>query len=89
MIVHSFNRHTGNQCNLRLGRSGSFWQHESYDHWIRDADELERIILYIEANPVKAGLASSPEGFVYSSAYERKRLGLEMGGPLLRCGAGL
>jgi len=44
-------------CNLQLERNGSFWHHESYDHYVRDEQEMERIIKYILANPVKAGLA--------------------------------
>src|SRR5205823_6055893 len=59
-IQQSFNRHSASECNQTLGRQGAFWQHESYDHWVRDADELERIIHYVEANPVKAGLATDP-----------------------------
>lgn len=82
-IVHSLNRHTASQCNLFLGRTGAFWQHESYDHWIRDPDELERILLYIDGNPVKAGLVRCAEDFLFSSAFERKRRGLELGEPLV------
>ena len=44
-------------CNLALNRQGYFWHHESYDHYVRDEKEMERIILYILNNPVKAGLA--------------------------------
>jgi REP element-mobilizing transposase RayT len=47
---------TAREANLELGRTGSFWQHESYDHFIRDEKELKRTILYILNNPVKAGL---------------------------------
>jgi putative transposase len=47
---------TARECNLVLKRTGSFWQHESYDHYVRDEHELERIINYILNNPVKAGL---------------------------------
>jgi len=43
-------------CNLLLGRNGNFWHHESYDHYVRDEQEMERIIKYILYNPVKAGL---------------------------------
>jgi len=42
--------------NLELKRTGTFWQHESYDHVVRDEHELEQVILYILNNPVKAGL---------------------------------
>lgn len=55
-ILHSLKRHTARQSNLILGRSGPFWQDESYDHIIRDEAELERIIKYVLHNPVKARL---------------------------------
>ena len=44
-------------CNRALGRTGAFWQDESYDHVVRDG-EFERIVLYILNNPVKAGLVN-------------------------------
>jgi putative transposase len=47
--------YTALQANKLLGRTGAFWQAESYDHVVR-AGELERIISYIVDNPVKAGL---------------------------------
>jgi len=47
---------TARQCNLKLERSGAFWHSESYDHYVRDEDELERIVEYILNNPAKAGL---------------------------------
>lgn len=55
-IMHSLKRHTAREANLILGRIGTFWQHENYDHVVRDAAELERIIKYVLINPVKAGL---------------------------------
>ncbi|MGH2567499.1 MAG: transposase, partial [Bacteroidota bacterium] len=55
-ILHSIKRHTAREANKILNRAGPFWQHESYDHIIRDNDELERIIWYILDNSVKAGL---------------------------------
>lgn len=57
-IMQSLKRHTARQANIILGRSGTFWQDESYDHVIRDNDEYLRIINYVLENPVKAGLAS-------------------------------
>jgi REP element-mobilizing transposase RayT len=44
------------ECNKLLVRRGAFWHHESYDHVIRNDDELERTAWYILSNPVKAGL---------------------------------
>jgi putative transposase len=42
-------------ANRLLKRSGHFWQHESYDHVVRQ-NEFERLVRYILLNPVKAGL---------------------------------
>ncbi len=55
-IMHSLKRYTAYEANQILGRSGAFWQHENYDHFVRDEAELERIIKYVINNPVKAGL---------------------------------
>ena len=44
------------------------WQDESFDHWARDEEEVARIIQYIEANPVAAGLCAEPCEWSWSSA---------------------
>jgi len=43
-------------ANKLLARRGQFWQHESYDHVVRDNEDLGRIIDYVLENPRKAGL---------------------------------
>ncbi len=55
-IMHSYKRYTAQQANRILQREGEFWQHESYDHVVRNTDELARIVAYVANNPVKAGL---------------------------------
>ena len=60
-IMHSLKRYTARQANLLLGREGSFWQHENYDHVVRDEAERRRIITYVLNNPVKAGLVQNWE----------------------------
>jgi REP element-mobilizing transposase RayT len=55
-ILQSLKAYTALEGNRILARSGAFWQHESYDHVVRDGAELERIVYYILNNPVKAGL---------------------------------
>jgi putative transposase len=69
-IMHSLKSYTANRANELLGRSGQFWLHESYDHWVRDTDELCRIAEYIAGNPVKAGLATRPEEWPFGSAHD-------------------
>ncbi len=55
-IMHSLKRKTAQQANQLLHRSGSFWAHENFDHYIRDGVERKRILEYVLNNPVKAGL---------------------------------
>jgi len=60
---------TARQANVILGRTGdAFWQDESFDHRVRDAVELDRIVHYVEHNPVSAGLAGNPRDWPWSSA---------------------
>jgi putative DNA methylase len=60
------------ECNLILRRTGMpFWAQESFDHWVRNSWEFRRIQRYVEWNPVKAGLARSPEEWPYSSAFRK------------------
>jgi REP element-mobilizing transposase RayT len=60
---------TARRANQLLGRTGlPFWQDESYDHWVRNTKECDRIIGYIEENPVSAGLVASMELWPWSSA---------------------
>ena len=60
---------TAHEANKILGRTGKrFWQEESFDHWIRKAEEFERTANYIEWNPVSAGLVRRPEDWPWSSA---------------------
>jgi REP element-mobilizing transposase RayT len=71
-VMQSLKGATAREANRVLGRTGeTFWQAESYDHWVRDERERERITAYIENNPVKAGLVHRPEDFCWSSAGER------------------
>ena len=64
---------TAHQANRLLGRSGAFWQDESFDRLVRNNEEFERIRRYIENNPVIAGLSALPEEYPWSSAVEGGR----------------
>jgi putative DNA methylase len=70
-IMHSLKGYTAHEANKLLGRTGTFWQRESYDHWVRDDDELERIVAYIQGNAVKAGLSNQAREFLWCSAHDR------------------
>jgi putative transposase len=70
-IMHSLKSYTAHAANKLLRRTGPFWQAESYDHWVRDEDELTRIVQYIANNPVKAGLVERPQDWAFCSAHDR------------------
>ncbi|MEP6743776.1 MAG: hypothetical protein ABJB61_14860 [bacterium] len=54
-IRQSLKGYTSYKTNRILGRQEEFWAHESYDHYVRDDEEWQRLIRYTVNNPVKAG----------------------------------
>ena len=64
-IISSWKKFSALRINRTLQRSGTFWQHESFDHIVRDRPQLERFRKYITDNPQKANLR---EGEYYSGA---------------------
>src|ERR1700682_4845569 len=42
-FLQSVKGYSAREANKRLERTGPFWQNESYDHWIRDEPEFERV----------------------------------------------
>ncbi len=64
-IMHTHKSYTANEANKILGRRGQFWQHENYDHYVRDLDEYNRILAYILNNPVRAGLVKDYHDWPY------------------------
>jgi putative transposase len=65
-IMHNIKRNSANHANKILGRTGAFWQHENYDHFVRNDAELERIIKYVLYNPVKANLVKEQTDWKWS-----------------------
>ncbi|MDX1965031.1 MAG: transposase [Pirellulales bacterium] len=55
-LLQSIKTHTAKFANSFLGQSGKFWQKESYDHIVRDIDQLIAFQNYIAQNPKKAKL---------------------------------
>ena len=56
--------------SYRLGgrKRGMLWQESFTNHRIRDEQDFDHHAEYIRMNPVRAGLAESPELYPYSSA---------------------
>ncbi|WP_338287279.1 transposase [Luteolibacter sp. LG18] len=55
-VLHSWKRFTAREINRLIGRDGQLWQHESFDHLVRDAGSLEGFVRYVRDNPAKAKL---------------------------------
>ncbi|MBK8549590.1 MAG: transposase [Ignavibacteria bacterium] len=57
-IMQSIKRISATRSNKILGRTGTFWQDESFDRLIRNEKEFLAVLRYVLNNPVKAGLVA-------------------------------
>ncbi len=72
-VTHWIKGTSARYANQILNRTGmAFWQHESFDHRVRNTREYERILHYIHHNPVRARLVRSPEQWPWSTAAARQ-----------------
>ena len=67
-IIHSWKSFSAHQANKYLKRTGSFWNADYFDRYIRDEKHYLSTIEYIRLNPVKAGLVNSPEDWEWSGS---------------------
>jgi putative transposase len=71
-IMSPIKRFTARQSNILLNRTGiPFWQEESHDRFVRDDNELFRIINYILQNPVKANIVERWQDYPYTWLNEK------------------
>lgn len=69
-ILHSWKSFTAHEIRKRIPAMPiPFWQKESYDHLIRNADDLHRCCHYTLMNPVNARLCAQPENWRWSSGF--------------------
>jgi len=61
------------RANKELGFRGEIWQRGFSDVRIVDEQSFEQHRGYIENNPVKAGLVSSPDEYPYGSLFLKKQ----------------
>ena len=80
-IVQSWKSYTAEQANKLLARQGRFWQRDYFDRYVRDVEHYERLISYIENNPVKANLVERVEDWRFGSAYTRSLGRQDAGAP--------
>jgi putative transposase len=62
------------RAKKELGSNMEIWQRGFADHRIRDAEDYEKHVHYIDLNPVKRRLCDKPAEYKYSSAFPGWRL---------------
>jgi REP element-mobilizing transposase RayT len=71
-IIWSWKSFTAKAINRALDREGPIWAPDYYDRYVRGDAHYAATLSYIENNPVKAGLCSTPSEWPYSSAFQRQ-----------------
>ena len=72
-FIALFKQRSARRINRHLGRRGSLWRKEFFDHVLRSHEHLEELVRYIHDNPVRRGLASSADEWEFSSWREVNR----------------
>jgi REP element-mobilizing transposase RayT len=62
-IMKRIKGRTAHRINEITGGQGHVWTQESFDHIVRSEVEWQEKIEYVRQNPLKKGLASSPERY--------------------------
>jgi len=74
-ILHGWKSFSSHKINEMLPQKVvPFWQDESYDHLIRNDDDLHQCVHYTLMNPVNAGLCPEPQLWPWSSGHVAKQL---------------
>ena len=70
----------------KLGIDGSFWQPRFWDHFVRNGDDIDRVVRYVLENPVRAALVERWDQYPFSGAPALPLLEEKCGGqaPALR-----
>nr|VFK65991.1 MAG: Transposase IS200 like [Candidatus Kentron sp. UNK]VFK71668.1 MAG: Transposase IS200 like [Candidatus Kentron sp. UNK] len=71
-VLFSWKSFSAGKANTLLNRQGRFWQREYFDRYIRDAIHYDRVVFYIENNPVKAGFVARAGDWRFGSAARRE-----------------
>ena len=74
-LVDAWKGYTAKEANKILGRKGQFWQEGYWDTYMRDGEHEARTQRYIENNPTKVKLVTSPKEWPWSSARFRDAYG--------------
>ena len=67
VLMRRVNGRYAQMVNARMARSGHLWQNRFYSCALSPS-HLRRALVYVERNPVRAGVVGSPELYKWSSA---------------------
>ena len=73
-ILKDWKGYTAREANKLLGRSGTFWERESFDHLVRTLSSLLKFVAYNQLNPVTAGMCAATADWPYSSRTSLQRV---------------
>ena len=64
-IIGAIKGASAHSINRLLGRQGTVWQDESFDHVLRSEESLAEKTEYLSQNPVRKGLVVAPEDYLW------------------------
>ena len=67
IIMQVINKNIATQCNKFLNRTGHFWGARFHSTLIESEEQLINTLVYLNLNPVKAGLVYDPKDWEWSS----------------------
>lgn len=73
-ILESLKKYTAREANKVLKRKGRFWQHESYDHLLRNKKELYRSIRYTLMDAVRSGYVLNWQDYKWNYLNDKYQL---------------
>ena len=71
-FMHAFMSHVGARTSAHLTKHETGWQDGYYETLLKTARQFTYVAIYVEENPVKKGLVTTPEEWEESSASQER-----------------